>query len=185
MADFDRAHSFTARWEGGLVDHPDDPGGITNYGVSLRWLKSLGIDDGDIDHDGDIDADDIRALTKEQAAGLFKARFWDAYQLGTFSQKLATAWYDAMVNTGPSQATKFMQRACNSVLGSGLSVDGIPGKQTRAALSSAGDMPALLTACLDERDRFYKNLAAGKASFKSFLKGWLNRTSALRKELGL
>ena len=42
MADFLKAHAFTARWEGRLVDHPSDPGGITNYGVSLRWLRSLG-----------------------------------------------------------------------------------------------------------------------------------------------
>ena len=38
---FERAHAFTARWEGGLVDHPDDPGGITNHGVSFRWVKDL------------------------------------------------------------------------------------------------------------------------------------------------
>lgn len=39
---FQLAHAFTARWEGGLSDHPSDPGGITNHGVSLRWVQDLG-----------------------------------------------------------------------------------------------------------------------------------------------
>lgn len=38
---FQLAHAFTARWEGGLSDHPSDPGGITNHGVSLRWVQDL------------------------------------------------------------------------------------------------------------------------------------------------
>ena len=38
---FDTAHTFTARWEGGLTDHPADPGGLTKYGVSLRWVQDL------------------------------------------------------------------------------------------------------------------------------------------------
>lgn len=40
-SDFSRAQSFTAQWEGGLSEHPADPGGITKYGVSLRWLREL------------------------------------------------------------------------------------------------------------------------------------------------
>lgn len=40
---FEAAHAFTARWEGGLVDHPNDPGGVTNHGVSLRFLQAHGL----------------------------------------------------------------------------------------------------------------------------------------------
>ena len=40
---FDTAHAFTARWEGGLTDHPADPGGLTKYGVSLRWVQDLAL----------------------------------------------------------------------------------------------------------------------------------------------
>ena len=38
---FTLAHTFTARWEGGLSDHEADPGGITNHGISLRWVTDL------------------------------------------------------------------------------------------------------------------------------------------------
>lgn len=100
MAEFAVAHCFTAQWESGLINHPADPGGITNYGVSLRWLRSLGHDLGDIDGDGDIDADDVRALTREQAAALFKARFWDDYGLGSLPQATATCQYDCAVIPG-------------------------------------------------------------------------------------
>lgn len=185
QADFYLAHTFTAEWEGGLTDHPADPGGITNYGVSIRWLKSLGLKDGDIDHDGAIDADDIRKLTKEQAAGLFKAKFWDKHRLGEFSQLAATVYYDSMVNTGYSQSTKFMQRGFNEAFGKALVDDGALGPLTRKAIRQAGDAPAFLIACLDEREQFYRNLVASKPGYQPFLKGWLNRNNALRRFCGV
>ncbi|MEG2172314.1 MAG: glycosyl hydrolase 108 family protein, partial [Desulfovibrionaceae bacterium] len=118
------AHKFTAQWEGGLSDHPADPGGITKYGVSLRWLRELAQEecrklarscDGsnafdrkhahslagiDFDNDGDIDADDIRACTKAQAAQLFKKHFWDATKCAKLPIPLAIVLYDGAVNMG-------------------------------------------------------------------------------------
>lgn len=186
MAEYYDAYRFVARWEGGYSCDPDDPGGTTNFGVSLRWLKSLGLPQGDIDHDGDIDADDIRDLDKGTASTLFRKKFWDAYGLGTFKQKTATVFFDAMVNCGPAQATKFMQRGYRTAFPSDvLAVDGKLGPQTRAALGRACDDPAFLKACIDERDEFYRNLAASKPSMGRFLKGWLNRTADLRHFVGL
>ena len=152
MANFNKAHKFVAKWEGGYVNDPDDPGGATNYGVSLRWLKSLGLDQGDIDHDGD----------------------------------LATIYYDAIVNTGAAQATKFMQRGYNSTFPSAaLSVDGILGPLTRNALLSMGQNVFLLRTCIDERDKFYHSLATSRPSMNKFLRGWLNRTHDLRIFVGV
>ena len=174
MANFNKAHKFTAKWEGGYCNDPDDPGGATNYGVSLRWLKSLGLDQGDIDHDGDIDTNDIRALSAEQAAALFREKFWDAYHLDDFPQTLATIYYDAIVNTGASQATKFMQRGYNTTF-----------PAARLSVDSMGKNVFLLRACIDERDAFYESLAKSKPSMAKFLKGWLNRTKDLRRIVGL
>lgn len=186
MANFNKAHKFVAKWEGGFSNDPADPGGATNYGVSLRWLKSLGLDQGDIDLDGDIDADDIRALSAEQAAKLFRDKFWDAYHLDDFPQTLATIYYDAIVNTGASQATKFMQRGYNTTFPAArLSVDGILGPLTRNALLSMGQSVFLLRACIDERDKFYHSLATSKPAMNKFLKGWLNRTHDLRIFVGV
>lgn len=182
MADFSLAHDFTAQWEGGLTDHPADPGGITNFGVSLRWLRSLGHDLGDIDGDGDIDADDIRALTPQQAAELFKVKFWDAYNLSSLPQLIATIHYDCAVNTGPKQATFITQRACNTLVGPygvKLAVDGALGPQTRKFLTLHATS-TLATAMIEQRKGFYINLAQDKPDFAPFQRGWLNRANALQ-----
>lgn len=183
MADFEVAHTFSAQWEGGLTNHPHDPGGITNFGVSLRWLRSMGLVQGDIDGDGDIDADDIRALTARQAATLFKRMFWDTYQLGALPQQSAICHYDCMINTGPRQATLITQRACNRVIGPygvRLAEDGIFGPRTRTFLVRY-TTARLIDAMLDLRECFYRDLVISKPNFAPFEKGWLNRCKALRR----
>jgi len=181
---FEQADKFRAKWEGGLTDNSSDPGGITKYGVSLRWLKSVGHD---VDNDGDVDADDIRALTPDQAGELFKDRFWDAYKLDDFPDATGMALYDAMVNTGPVQAVKFLQRAGNFYPGIVLRDDGVVGQKTRDAVASiatdlASDV-ALAMRCIKERKAFYVRLSQQKPSLSVFLKGWLNRSAALESSI--
>lgn len=187
MADFNFAHKFSALWEGGLTNHPNDPGGITNHGVSLRWLRSLGPEYGDIDGDGDIDADDIRALTKEQAAVLFRQKFWDAYKLSELPEISAAAHYDCVMNTGPKQATLITQRACNCFVGpygDKLAVDGAFGPLTKLFLKS-WTTKALVTKMIDLRVKYYRDLCAAKPKYRPFEKGWYNRCNDLRRYLGL
>src|SRR3972149_6708748 len=62
--------------EGLLSNDPRDPGGITNFGISLRWLKSIGTILGDIDKDGDVDAHDVAAPSRTQAKELYWLKFW-------------------------------------------------------------------------------------------------------------
>ena len=183
MANFMKAHRFTAKWEGGLADHPDDPGGVTNHGVSLRWLRARGAGIGDIDGDGDIDADDVRALTPKEAAALFKREFWDPCRLDGLPQLVATCHYDCMVNAGPTQAARIAQRACSG-LGIRLVMDGVFGERTRAALK-AYSSPRLANAMLDARIRFYRRLVDKRPELAVFKAGWLNRVADLRRFLGL
>ena len=185
MARFDLAQAFTARWEGGLSDNPRDPGGLTNYGVSLRWLRQEGLAFGDVDGDGDIDADDIRKLTPDMAAAMFKKKFWDPYGLDLLPQLTATLHYDCTVNTGPRQATLITQRACNQMVGPygvKLKVDGIFGSKTHTFLKNSSSK-ALAEAMLQGRIDFYRNLAQSKPNYSCFLKGWLARCADLREYL--
>lgn len=209
---FEMAHRFTAQWEGGLTDHPADPGGITNHGVSLRWLLQLTqkaaeeckraqrMCDGGNDHnapfdfngDGSVDADDIRACTKLQAAELMRRHFWTPLRCTALPMPLAVTLYDAAVNVGPAQATKILQQSCNLVAEAHLdefmplAVDGRCGPRTLAmarALADAGLDFYTARHTVRERRNFYIRLCRQKPNFQPFLKGWKNRCDALLEHL--
>ena len=215
---FQKAHEFTARWEGGLSDHPSDPGGLTNHGVSRRWVQDLARQaredclrqarscDGchethtskcgyyslDMDMDGDVDADDIRACTKAQAAALFKKHFWDKLACGGLPLPLAAALYDGAVNMGPARAVRQMQRAMNTVGEAELdhyvpiAEDGVMGPRTgqlAEALEQGGKHWFAARQVLRLRDTFYRDLAARRPSMQVFLAGWRNRVKALNQYL--
>ena len=215
---FQKAHEFTARWEGGLSDHPADPGGLTKYGVSLRWVQDLarqaredclrqarscdGCSDArtprcgyaslDMDMDGDVDGDDIRACTKAQAAALFKKHFWDALGCAALPLPLAVVLYDGAVNMGPGRAVRQLQQGMNAVGEAQLdhyhpiAEDGISGALTAElaeALESANLHWFAARQILRLRDAFYRDLAARRTSLKVFLNGWRNRVKAMSQYL--
>ena len=170
---FESAHAHVMKWEGGYFDHPSDPGGVTMYGVSLMFLKSLDLIDGDIDGDGDIDRTDVLAITKDTAKALFRKHFWDAPRAGELPPLVAVAYYDLAVNAGAPRAARMLQ----SLLC--VAVDGVIGPKTLAAAASCNQRE-MVSAMLLERERWYRRLAAAKPSSSVFLKGWLNRTADCR-----
>ena len=187
---FDRIHEFVARWEGGYVNHKNDPGGATNYGVSLRWLQGTGMD---ITGDGIINIDDIKAMTPDTAKDLFHRYFWGYLCLDALPPLVAAAVYDSAVNVGCGQAVRFLQRACNGFAGPSLAMDGQMGGQTRARVTSlCADVNGQIALCariVAEREEFYRRLASKPAfpdprtgkitDYRPFLAGWLNRTGTL------
>ena len=176
---FDRAQDFVFKWEGGYCNDPGDPGGPTNFGVCLRFLKEQGLSVGDIDHDGDIDIHDIKALTKEQAKLIMRRAFWckDFATMDYEHPLMTMVAYDTAVNMGLGYAKRLLQQAIG-----GLSVDGIWGPKTWAAIAKQQDFRCALRMIELRRDR-YRYLADRNKNLKQFLKGWLNRANDLEKEI--
>lgn len=125
------AREIVAR-EGGYVNDPDDPGGATNYGVTIHTMRRLGLD---LDGDGDVDASDVKRLTQDQAIEIFKTHYFDGPGISRLPTVLQASVFDMYVNAG-SNAVKILQRLLND-MGERLSVDGALGPLTAAAAARA------------------------------------------------
>lgn len=149
MSNFEKAIPFILEHEGGLVDHPNDPGGLTNFGICKRSYPDL----------------DIRNLTKEQAIEIYKRDYWKSY-LDEIDFPISCKLFDASVNMGHKQANKLLQRAI------WVEVDGKIGPKTISTIQSTKD---IVNKFISELESFYTNLATTKPKFQVFLKGWLRR----------
>jgi len=190
MTNFELAVKIVLEHEGGLADNKHDPGGITNYGISIRWLESLPDLAGDIDMDGDVDADDIKAMTLVQAKKFYRAQWWTKYKYDKIENAgVAIKVMDMAVNMGAKQAHKLVQRSLRAV-GAEVVDDGALGPITFAAINTAKPQ-FLLPALRCTQAGFYyalvmRNTALRRANakkkngklyedFSVFLTGWLRR----------
>lgn len=181
---FEAAHTHVMKWEGTFFDHPNDPGGVTNYGVSLMFLKSLGVLEGDIDGDGDIDRADVLAITPQTARGLFQRHFWDIPRAAELPPLVAVCFYDLAVNAGTGRSAVIVQEGINRVMPGAIpSLAPNVGPKTRrfaGEIAATGNTPLLCEFILDQRAAWYRRLARAKPTSAVFLKGWLRRTEDCR-----
>lgn len=176
------------REEGGLVNDAADRGGITNFGISLRFAaaeakvgpvtrKAL-----DMDMDGDVDAADIRKLTRAAAAAVYRRCFWDRLRCDELPLGLDSAVFDQGVNGGNGSAIKLLQRAINAALPGAVTVDGVMGAATIAAAKRAAakfGAPLLLTHYRGAAAARYRAIVTYDPSQGRFLNGWLARAARL------
>ena len=182
MSVFDKAVQVVLVHEGGLVDNKKDPGGVTNFGVSLRYVLDAVKRDGhlsaffDFDHSGIVNADDIRKMTRDDAVRVYKTMWWDAQHYERLvDQQVATKVFDSAVNMGPSMAHKLAQRATND-LGYKLVEDGNLGPLSCNAINACSAREWLLTYCMRLRG-FYDDLVKQHPDFAGFIDGWHRRAN--------
>ena len=142
--------------EGGYVNHKDDRGGATRYGVTEAVAREVGY------------RGDMRELPLDLAQRIYKDRYWDAVQAEHLPADVRYAVFDAAVNSGAAQAAKWLQRAC------GVKDDGVIGPQTIRA-ANALHPEGLKRKMLAQRLRFMATLA----NWPAFGRGWANRISDL------
>ncbi len=174
---FEYAVCTVLNHEGGLTNHPSDTGEITNWGISLKYLKDIGVD---INQDGYVNDKDIRILTVPEAKQIYKKNWWDKYNYNSiYDLKMATKVFDLSVNMGSSQCHKLLQRAINDVNKSSLTVDGALGPKTVAATNKLMKYngQVLLDAFSEQAKKFYTNLVFSHPKLKPFIKGWIRRSS--------
>jgi len=181
---FDWAIENVLHHEGGWVNNPNDPGGATNWGISLRYLKTAGdLDgdghpDGDFDGDGDVDIDDIMIATRDEVIDIYRHGFWQPNKIDMVKSSLvAIKIFDMAVNMGSKQAWKLVQRSCNK-LGSKLTVDGVVGAKTVEAVNSYLIIDYdLVTAIRERQANFYETLIERKPKLATFRLGWRRRAA--------
>ena len=104
---FDSALAAILHHEGGYVNHPADPGGMTNLGVTKRvWEEWVG---------HEVDEKDMRALTPEDVGPMYKAKYWDKIKGDDLPAGVDYIVFDAAINSGPSRATKWLQQSVGAI----------------------------------------------------------------------
>jgi lysozyme family protein len=169
MASFDLFLPLLLKFEGGYVDDPDDPGGETNKGITMRAFQDcshelLGIDP---------TSDNLKGLTDAQAGIIYKARYWNRMHADAISlQDLADIVCDFFVNAG-TPATKMLQHVLNA-MGAHVVEDGAIGTASLQALAA---LPQNLVYRQYKQDRIQYYQTLGQ-KYPRFLQGWLNRVNS-------
>jgi len=152
MSIFDSLFDRLMDHEGGYVNHPNDPGGETMWGVTKRVAQAHGY------------YGNMRNLPKETAQRIADKSYWQAVHGDQLPRAVAWQVVDAAYNHGNRQAVKFLQRAI------GASDDGLIGPRTLAAVK-AMEQNDILLRFNAERLEFYTNLR----TWQTFGKGWSRR----------
>ena len=159
---FDKSLEMLLKHEGGYVNHPRDPGGMTNLGVTKRvyeaWVGR------------EVDEAAMRALTPDDVAPIYRANYWDAVWGDHLPSGVDFSVFDWAVNSGPARAIKALQRIVGSVS------DGVMGPKTMQAVMDM-DAEKIIDLMHGERQRFYERLD----TFDTFGRGWTRRNNETRQ----
>lgn len=165
--------------EGGYVNDPDDPGGATNHGVTIHTMKRLGLD---LDGNGDVDAEDVRLLTRARAVSIFIEHYFRRPHIDRLPAALHPSVFDMYVNAG-AHAVRILQRLLVDMRIE-VAVDGVIGPQTIAATQKAiaAAPDHLVDAYGIARRNYYYELADRRPASRKFARrrdggkgGWITR----------
>jgi len=164
IENFDKAFEHTLKEEGGFVNHPKDPGGMTNLGVTKRvWEQWVG---------KEVTEEEMRALTATDVKPLYQRNYWNATRCSELPAGIDLCVFDTAVNSGPGRAVRLLQGCV------GTTVDGGIGPKTVATVNQFKDSSLiyLIEDYCAARQAFLISLP----TFGTFGKGWTARVQRLK-----
>ena len=157
---FPKALAHTLQFEGGWSNNPNDPGGATMKGITLRtYNQYLG---------RQASQDELRNISDAEVAAIYRKLYWDECLGDALADGLDFALFDAAVNTGPREASRLLQRIV------GAPADGVLGAKSLAAVNeyiAAQGLPKLIDAYTESRQAYYRMLP----TYVHFGEGWRKR----------
>jgi lysozyme family protein len=167
---FDICLDEVLRFEGGYADHPADPGGATNMGITRKTLARWRA----VTPWWGLAKSEVQALDRTEAAAIYKGSYWDRSNAARLPPGLDLALFDFAVNSGPERAIKTLQGQLRLVTDGQVGPLTLAAIKTEIALRGVG---GLINALCDKRLDFLTQLA----TFAVFGKGWTTRVAAIRK----
>lgn len=156
---FEKAFQDVLKYEGGYVNDPDDPGGMTNMGITAQtYAEFTGR------RLSTITEKEMQELTKTQVKPIYKRKYWDACKCDQLPSGLDLLVFDFAVNSGPARAIKELQKCLR------VEVDGILGAITLKHIDTF-PLDQIIKEYAEARRDFLRNLK----TFPKFGKGWISR----------
>lgn len=160
---FEAALAQTLKWEGGFVNHPDDPGGMTNKGITANtYAEFTGR------RLSTITEKEMKDLSDDLTKQIYKRKYWDAVKGDQLPDGLDVLVFDFAVNSGPARAIKELQQCLN------VPVDGILGPITIKHISTF-PIEQIIKEYVQARLDFVKQIK----TFNTFGKGWTKRINGM------
>lgn len=169
---FQYAMKVILKHEGGLGNSKYDSGSWTNYGISLRYIKSIHLD---INHDGKEDKNDIIQLTLTEADSIYYKNWFLKYHYDKIkNEDILTDIFDFSVNAGGSECHKLIKRAINDITNDGIEVNGTLDQKTIDMINLIEPV-VFHSALQQEQEDFYRGIVKRNPHLRIFLSGWLKR----------
>lgn len=159
---YDDALSRLLLHEGGYTNHPADPGGPTNFGITIHDYRKYA--------KPNATAADVKAMTIEQAKAIYRERYWDAQRCSDLPAGVDYAVFDYGVNSGIGRGGKVLRRVLKLPDAHGMVDDPV------IAAARAADARAVIVAVCDERLRFLRSLK----TWNVFGAGWGRRVAEVK-----
>ena len=160
MSNFNKCLNLVLHHEGGYVNHPKDPGGMTNMGITKRvyeeWIGYA------------VSEHTMQNLTEEDVGPIYRKNYWDRLKCDELPQGLDLCLFDFGVNAGTGRAAKYLQTLV------GTKPDGGIGPMTLKAVSEYVEKHGLAKAIdnyQEARQAYYEKLS----TFDTFGRGWTRR----------